>query len=480
MRILRTIAAVLIVATPVAIFFWLFSQDASPSGVFTVRHQITDSSPFIDRWLPDTRAINGQVVIDEPVYASVHTPGEFMDLEVAMQFENQGAPIVELGVMVNDDPPQYDLQPLQNLLIDKSDWERMAEGGLVLLERQKVYDSIAAFIADPPERNLIATYNYQLAEPYRIPDYYPSNRLQTVEVSLRGYHEFLTYVKGEPLLVQAEFMDMNRDYGEDPVEILVFNEALEPVASTTVADDGVVEAAGRGSAMQTAVVSRNDLPEGVYKVILKGPRDIFFRRLISRQRYLTFVGPIFLGDEVGYQDTPRPVNFWTNGKHLSFFTYHADAAQAVAIGKGSLALPEAQVRYDYDVPEPGLVKVSAASGDFTFTEDGKTAFAREQFFNPDPARLSWNTDLDDLGIHFIIARYAAPKIEGGLVSASATFDLSRALRQDGDIKLILSAPGVKSLQKQLTLEEMTLTFLRPPQSPQQFFSQLGHFISDLL
>ena len=66
-------------------------------------------------------------------------------------------------------------------------------------------------------------------------------------------------------------------------------------------------------------------------------------------------------------------------------------------------MPEAQVRYDYDVAEPGLVEVFAEAGDFTMVHDGHIAFSESQFFNPDPVKLLWTTDVDALGVNYLFA-----------------------------------------------------------------------------
>lgn len=479
MSFARLFAAAVIIAAPVVLCSWLFLKDLTPGGVLTIRHSVTDASPFIDRLLPDTRAINGEVIVDEPVYAAVHLPGEFETVTVDLFYENVSQPIVQVGFLASEDPLQYVLEPLQNLLIDRSEWSRIEQDGLVLLQRYKVFESIDAFLVDPPLRATIATFNTSLGTPFRIADYSPTNTLQTVDVSLRGYHELLTYVKDEPLMVQVDLQDMNRDFGEDPVELLIFNENDELVGSQSLADDGTIEATARGGAMRSVTVVLNDLPEGVYNVILKAPRDIFFRKIITRQRYLTFVGPIFLGDEVGYRDDVRPVNFFTDGKHVSFYTYHADAAQEVTIGGSEVRLPEAQVRYDHDVSEAGLVEVRAGASDFTFTHDGKVAFRADQFFNPDPVGLNWNTDLDALGVNFIFADYLSPQVNDGLVHAQATFDLHEVMTKDGEAKLVFSAPGIRSLQQQLTVHAIHLTFERPAMSGSAIWNKLWEFFRNV-
>lgn len=484
MKILKVLVQVFIVAIPVLVFFWLLQKDITPGGRFAVEYRVDALSPFVDRFLPDARVQaptagpdgSYSLVVDEPAYAAVHTPGDFDTLEATLLFQNTDQPIIELGILQNEDPLQYDLQPIQNLLIDGSSWSRIEENGLVFLQREKVYTSIADFLAQPPHRDAIATYHFDLPDAYRIPGYTSQNALTTTEVSLRGYHEITTYIKNEPLLLQADFMDMNREYGEDPVSLLVFNETGEVVAEEMLVDDGMIENTNRGSSLRSLTLVKNDLPEGVYKIILKANRDIFFRRIVTRQRYITFVGSVYLGDEVGYKDSVTPVQFYTSGKHLSFFTYHADAVQRIGIGSGSLNLPEAQTRYDYNVTDDGLVAVSAASGDFTMTQDGLTAFSRDQFFNPYPTRLTSTTDLDALGINFIIARYATPLLENGWLKATATFDLKTAWKKGEDIKLILSAPGIKSLQKSFHIHGLDLMYIRPSLTRAEFWSKVKTFI----
>ena len=476
---------VILALIPVVLFFWLLNLDVTPSGRFMIHYEINRLSPFMDRFLPDTRVTTPQdgpdgafsLVVDEPAYAAVHAPGDFDTLEVTLQFQNTDQPIIELGILQNDDPLQYELRPMQNLIIDNSIWDRIEQDGLVLLQRAKIYGTMEDFLAYPPDRDTLATYHYDLQQPLIIPDYVAANALTTTNVSLRGYHEYLTYIKNEPLLIQADLMDMNREAGDDPVELLVFDADGVLVANQLLEDDGVIEANNQGSAMRSVALVKNDLTEGVYKVILKADRDIFFRRLTTRQRYMTFIGSIYLGDEVGYKDDPSPIKFWTDGKRLSFYTYHADAAERVTVGTGSLALPEAQVRYDFEVVDPGVVPVSAAAGDFTMTQDGVVAFDTNQLFHPYPTRLNSTTDLDALGINFIIAEYTAPTQKGAWTSAMVTFDLGSALNTDGDIKLVLSAPGIKTLQKNFKLHAINLIFIRPALDSSEVWDKLKQFIN---
>lgn len=485
---MKVLTTTLIIAIPILLFLYLLRVDINPSGVFKVRQTVGELSPYVDRLLPDTRVLGVtpgddgayQLVIGEPTYLSIHPPGAYDSLTVEMEWQNAKQPIVELGLVVNEDPLQYTLQPLQSLLIDESQWSRLNNNGVTLLQREKVYSSIEDFEANPPERSSIATFHHPLKAPYRMDAYVPAGTYASVDVSLRGYHEYLTYIKNEPLLVQATFMDMNREYGEDVVELLAVNETGEIVGGTTVEDDGEAAATAHGSSLRHAALVVSALPEGVYKVILKADRDIFFRTLTTRQQYMTFVGPMFVGDDVGYRQDSQAVSLFTDGKHLSFETYHADAVQKVQIGSDELLMPEAQVRYDHEVSDAGLVAVSAEAGDFLMMSDGKVAFTRSQFFSPDPVKLSAQTNLDDLGINFIIAEYSPPKKDGDWLKSSAVFDLSTVYGlPPADLKLVLAAPSIAALQNEIRVHAFDLIFERPALTRAQLLDKISLWIRDL-
>lgn len=455
---------------PLFIFFFLIWVDVNPSGRFVIEEKVGSLSPYLDRFLPETRVLGVQSgedgpfqsVVGEPTYLSVYPPGDYQSVTLEILFQNTEQPIIELGLLVQEDPRQQILKPAENLLIDQSEWRRLErEDGTILLQREMIYDSIEVFELDPPARNSVAVYNYQLVEPYREAGYRPADALTTYDVTLRGYHEYVTYIKNEPLLLQTSFMDMNRAAGGDPVEFLAVNETGEIVGSAVVADDGRDEAEQSASEPRAAALIISDLPEGVYKVILKAGRDIFFRSLTTRQRYLTFVGPVFFGDEAGYQDESRPVSFWTDGKLLSFETYHADASQRVQIGQEELLMPETQLRYDFIVEEADLAPIIAPAGDLLFTSEGKVSLTKAAFFNPDPIRLTWNTDLEASGVNFIIARYQKPEIDRAWKVAGATFNLTDRRDASSPLKFVLAAPGITALQNEFRIHGFRLTFERP-------------------
>lgn len=459
-RIVGWMARLIVVSVPVATFGWLAWQELVPSGTFAVSHAVGERSPFIDRLLPDARVDSPGTIVDEPVHFFVHPHRDFDEVELTVRFKNHGAPVVELGAFASGAAGAYDLRPLENALIDGSPWSRLDEGGLVLLQRAPRYASVADFLASPPPRHKVATSRFALPTPYRIAGYRPSDLPRTIDVTLRGFHAFKTYVKDEPLAFSFSFMDMNRDEGADPVSVVVTDEAGREVASASLPDDGDLSALARPSARRNLDLTVPGLPEGTYKVELRAGRDVFFRSIVTTQQKLVFLNDVFLGDEAGYREPARAVRFWTEAKHLAFSTTHASAVQDLQVGARTVALEAPYAKAEAEVAEDGVVRVTAPLGDVLVQGDGHVAFAPEQFFNPDPVRLDWNTDLDRLGVDFVIAAYETPAHDGEWTVARAAFDARAIAREGGAWKFAFSVPGVKALGASVEIGRIDMAWRR--------------------
>lgn len=459
------LAQLFIIAVPVAAFVWLLNQEIVPSGVFFVRHAVGEASPFIDELLPEVRVDEHGVVTDEPIFFFVHPQRHFDRVDAEVWFKNDSVPIVELGALGSVETQAYDLRPLQNRIVDALDWFRLEKDGLVLLQREQTYRGIDEFLADPPPVSEIAAYQTSFAKPYVLSGYAPSSASRVVDVSLRGFHEFKTYVKNETLSFDFAYMDMNRDDGADAITILVTNADGEPVADARASDDGNVEDDARATDLRHVIIFATGLSEGVYKVALQGSRDIFWRTITTTQQKIVFLNNLFLGDEVGYQPSPRPVTFWTEAKHLSFTTRHVEGLQNVTSllsSAGPLAIDEPYKRFAYDVGQTGIVPIATERGDLEVTADGHVAFSPDMYFNPDPVRLAYNTDLDRLGVNYVLAEYVSPEKVGDWYVARTTFDTSALVFDEGAWKFVVSAPGIKDLGASLTIGRIDMIWMREP------------------
>jgi hypothetical protein len=457
-----------------------------PSGVFTVERVVNELSPYLDRLLPDARTEKvyqeadgdwAQKIIGDPVFFFVHPQRSFDSLVVEYRFKNKNTPIVEAGILAEAATGAYQLEPLQNLIIDNSTWNKISVNGTVLLQRQKKYDSLDSFLAAPPARSKIATYHYDWTEPSRLPGYAPSNEIRTTAVSLRGSHEFYTYIKNENLNFNFLFSDMNRQVGEDWFDVVVINEGGQPVAEERAYDDGNTTSDATASTPRTLTVSVPGLSEGVYKIQMKATEDIFIRSISTSQQKMSFLNQLWLADTVGYLAEAPTVDFWTEGKNLKFSTRHATGAQTLTVGRGTVALAEPYLEYSYAPPEAGLLSVNVpATEDLFVRADGYFAFSPSQYFNPDPVRLTAETDLDRAGVSYIIAEYTPPESDGEWLTAKATFSTVNVPFVDQTWKLVISAPTVAWSDRELLVNSIKIEFVRPATTSGELVKKIWSYV----
>jgi hypothetical protein len=119
-------------------------------------------------------------------------------------------------------------------------------------------------------------------------------------------------------------------------------------------------------------------------------------------------------------------------------------------------------RFVLEVAEDGVVGAAAERGDLEVTVDGHIAFAPEQYFNPDPVRLMYNTDLDRLGVDYVLAAYEPPHQEGDWYVARVEFDTDVMVFAEGAWKFVFSAPGIKDLGASMTVGRIDMIWRRQP------------------
>ncbi|MBT4856815.1 hypothetical protein HON52_01345 [Candidatus Uhrbacteria bacterium] len=484
MKIFRLLTQFVIIAVPVVLFLWLLVIDIAPSGERYVTWGVDEPSPFIDRLLPDQRLLEGQTtaqgelyvsIIDEPVYFGMHLPHtDFDEMEVALTFKNDDQPIVELGSLVDIQSQSYDLRPLHNRIIDELDWEVLESDGAYLYQRAGNYASIDEFVESPPERSTVAVYHADLETPYRMESYQQLGVSQTFDVSLRGYHKYVTYIKDETFDLAVSWMDMNRTAGADEGAVRLRNEDGdvlyehffdddENITENQVSDDGY------------ARITYPDLPEGVYSVELSGTSDIFWRAITTTQRYVSFVNKINLGDDVGHLAQPRATTFYTNAKHLTAQTLHADATQRITVGSGVIVVDETHRKMFHDVDDLGVVSGLSPVGDIEIVGDGKFAFSQAAFFDPDPISMNAYSDVDVQGIDYVLTTYESPLQVGDWLVASGLFDLA-SLRSLDELKMTVSVPGIETFQGVVDVTAIDATFIRETLDVRGFLSAVRELL----
>lgn len=464
MALLTRLIQLFIIVIPILLFGWLATQWLVPSGVFFVSHIVGEETPFIDELQPGTRVLppqdEVQAIMGDPAFFFVHPHRDFESILLEVWFQNDSVPIVELGALTSVNPESYSLLPVHNRLIDESSWNRIDENGTVLLQRETIYDSLAAFFADPPSRDRVATYRTTFEVPFRLVDYQPSSSLQTIDVSLRGHHEFKTYIKNETLSFNFRYMDMNRDDGADVVRATVFNEAGQPVAEARAADDDNATNDAVATGIATLELRSLGLPEGVYKVVMDATRDVFFRSIETSQQKIVFSGSIFVGDEIGYHAIAQGATLWTESNRLRLQTRHAEGVQTITTDSRALTILEPYEWYVLTLAGDALEQIEIPTGDVEIITDGKIAFAESQYFNPDPVTLTSYTNLDDAGVDYVLAQYQSPRQEGDWLVVQVEFDTSEIYTEDDTWKFSFSTPGIEDLNASLLVHAINMWMYR--------------------
>lgn len=475
------IVQLILILIPVALFAHLLVRDIAPSGEFVVLQVMHEDSPYRDRILPDERVSGVQrdlvgdayvTIQDDPTYFSVHFPQtDFETLDVQIAFRNDGQPIVEYGALIDVFSQAYDLRPLHNLLIEELPWSVVSTEDVTLYQREPKFDSVEAFLQDLPARDRVATYHYDIEAPYILADYQPLGGEQVIDASLRGYHQYKTYIKDEDFYAQLFYMDMNRTTGADNVALRVRNEDGYIVYEQLFEDDGNTTE-NQISERRTVTIKKSGLPEGVYTVELSGTSDIFWRTITTTQRYVTFVNRLYIGDDVGYLESPRATTFFTNAKHFTIETFHADATQRLTLGNADVLIPRSHEKIKHTVEEVGVVGGHTPQGDVKITADGKFAFSEDAFFDPDPVSLEAQSDFDKLNVDYLITTYQSPVKKDGWLIGEATFTVADVIGEDRSATFSISTPAIIELQGNVDVHAINLRFKKAPLDVRGFMAAI--------
>lgn len=456
------------VAIPIVLFGWLATQWMVPSGVFFVSHEVGDSSAFIDSLKPNQRVLpvesmNGesrQAIVDDPVFFFLHPHRSFEQIDLEVWFQNDQLPLIEIGGLTSTQPERYTLKPLHNNVIDQSDWHRIDAAGMVLLQREQKYENLEDFYTNPPARERVATYRAELSTPYRMSGYAPKSVAQTIEASLRGHHEFKTYIKDENLRFTFEYQDMNRDEGPDAFQALVFNEEGLPVAEARAADDGNDSDDQQATGLERAELNVGGLDEGVYKVVINTTRDVFIRKIHTTQQKLVFLNTIYIGDEVGYREDPQGATLWTGTEYASMQTRHAGGVQEVQVDGDVLSISEPYEWYETELGA-GVSSIALPAGDVEVVLEGKIALNKNQYFNPDPVNITAYSSLEDLGVDYVLAQYRSPREEGDWLVATVSFSSEELFaEEDGTWKISFSTPRIEDIEAEVFIHQINTWFYR--------------------
>lgn len=462
------------------VFGWLLYMGIAPSGrisyVFDFKGE--DENYFIKKLTPAERVKafqNGsQEIIGNPVYFALRTARRFNKAALTLKYRQKedkspigglsssaGLPIIEAGILVDKKIWRYDLKPIENKMIDElsKKWDAIKEGGVILLQREKKFESIDDFLDNMPLRQGMALYNYplrhnppaggeesELKDKFILPDYQPKAVKNKVGYALRGPWQIYTYIKNEDLDFSFDFVDLNKNKDADSIDLnLYFNNQL--IDSRRIDDDGILTDNGEKTERGELRQKLASLPEGVYKIELKVNDDIITKEIIAKQQKLSFVNKIWLSDA-----RRNDITLFTDSTAISAQTINPGRLQTIKVGERDLKL--AETYRQFEVKSPGAIsEIKLEKDDIILAGNGVFSFNKDSLINPEFKKVDESFDADKQGVNYILAEYEKPIEVDGWKMASAEFDLTGAYRElfyprqlsgAGKYNFIISIPGLKA------------------------------------
>jgi len=423
---------------------WLLYMGVVPGGKISYVYDFTRPNYFIEKLTPQERVEEikdgRQKIIGNPIYFSLRTPRGFDKARLTLKYRRycrdakfcvSTIPIIEAGVLVDKIIWRYDLQPIENKIIDQLAlvWDKQEENGTMLLQKEKKYNSIEDFLENLPARDEITLHNYSLNEEFLLEDYEAEKTEQFTVPAIRGAYQFYTYVKDEILDFNFKFIDLNQNKDNDSIDINLYYGG-QLIDSRHLDDDGITGDNDEIKDERQLDLEIASLPEGVYKVEVKVNNDIVTKEICTKQKKLSFINKIWILENGGEE-----INLVTDSRRLQVQTTNPGSLQTIKVR-------ELASSKDYD--QKLELKV------FSFSLEG--------LINPDFKKVTSDLDISESGISYILAKYGTPVEEDPPSSfgksedfgearwkiAQAEFDLTNAYREFFKYGFLISVPGLKA------------------------------------
>ena len=441
---------------------WLLYMAVVPNGRINYTYDFTKDSYFIKKLTPEERVkpiVGGkQTIIGDPVYFTLCTPRRFNKAKLTLKYRHNKdtecpighsvsgyIPIIEAGVLVDKIIWRYDLQPIENRIIDELAlvWNVIKDNGIMLLQREKIYNNINEFLNNLPARNEIALYNYNLKQEFLLADYVRSSDGQVIDYDLRGPYQFYTYIKSEDLDFIFSFYDLNKNQDSDPINLhLYYNNQL--IDSRHLDDDGITDDSGALADERSLELKLANLPEGVYKIELRVNDDIITKSITTKQQKMAFINKLWLADG-GNND----INLYTDSKLINAQTVNPNSLQTIKITSSALsAINTINIDQTYKqfsaTVSSSATKLTLEKDDMILSGSGVFSFSQDSLINPNFKKVDFYLDIDNDGVNYILAKYDLPMEENDWKIAFAEFDLTKAYREDNKYSFLISVSGLRA------------------------------------
>jgi hypothetical protein len=453
------------------IFLWL---KIIPGGEVTYTRDYSkffnSGQGFIYNFTPQDRVneATGELpkIIGDPVYFSVFTPRPFSKAQLTISYYrhlNRETPIIEAGVLADNIVWRYDLQAIENRIIDnlKSSWHILSQEPLIL-QVDDNYQDKDQFIFDLENNSLkdcgdgnpincLAVYNYDIEVSPKL-SFPESERALTIDVPLRGAHSIYVYVSKPNLNFNFEFVDLNLEKNSDPIS-LILSQGQEIIASSDLPDTNNLSSSEQEELKELSL-SVLGMSEGVYKLDVRISDDVVIKKIESSTNRLVFSRKIW---PVSYG---KDIEVYTDANYLFLKALGPASVQSFTFGKQDFSLQEPYLKKEYNLLNPEEInKIILEKDDVILENSGVFSFSEDIFFNPQLKRVdSYFQPTSD--VKYIIADYQSPEqIGDGRLVQSAEFNMTGVYREKGRYNFVISIPNLETDENTyLEIEKIDIKF----------------------
>ena len=443
----------------VVIIGWFGYVKIVPTGKISYIYDFNKASYFIGKLSPEERVKISQgsaEIKGDPVYFSLTTPRRFEKARVTVKFQNKtDFPVVELGLLNDKIAWGYDLKPLENKTIDQLAlvWPTVySQDGARLIEREKKYDTIEKFLSNLPDRGEVALYDYNLKSKFFLNKYAPRPEERLIDYSFRGSYQFYTYIKNEDLDYTFNFIDLNINKDNDPVDIKVYSpDGLIYVKH--IADDTAA------SPERQANFKIANLPEGAYRINFIANDDIVTKTIITRQSQFALINKVWLAS-----GNTKKLVLYTNSHQVSAQTINPASLGKIKVGDSILGLSKTYQQFSLkilslapsspvddssfakqnDRKDTGAIKIELAKDDIIISGDGVFSLNETGLLDPRFKNVDKDIDINQENINYILTNYKSNLEPMEWRTATADFDLTKAYQENGKYQFLISIPGLKA------------------------------------
>jgi len=450
---------------------WILGLRFPASGVFVAQSDMTGRSAFIYPFLPAERTLSpganeggwtGQRIVGDPVYMNARLPGPYETVDVAMEFKTTRQPLIEFGLVKDAEGKQLDMKPWFSTMLENGSWTRKTSikgtAGFLLS------GTPTARLDDPDVRGVASWLATSTSPVMSDPE---AAIQQAFKVSLRGTHDFWVVPAESKIDMTFSIQDVNRNRSGGMLAVQVTRDD-EVVYQDAVGTSGSQDR-GYGT-MLPVKVRLQGMKDGVYRVRLISDDDVFIRQ-VETVNHRWVVGPrLVVGDVVGYATTTHAVTVWTTARHLVAETFHTEGLQDVTLGSAKVSVKRTHTpfRLDRADKETAPVTLSAPRGDIRFVADGFFAFSQDAFFEPQPRRLTPETDGVAEGLVMVRTDYRPTEdLGGGWRRATMSFSVPRNAEV---LRFVMGASGIVSRDGAVDIRRITLIYHRPAMTWRNWWS----------